>query len=269
MNSKVVVLSAAIVLSCGSVLTACDEVLGVCLETSRSPAGAKVTKVTGQLAHQLFRDGDSQRYELISELHVITAVNGQSVSTREECDAALKLAARGSFTVDVYNVTRGTTLTYTTRSESGDLPLPIDPVRATPGSEHPTLPNVVAGTKTGTWLPRAGYAWVEKRNMNRGVEWKWNQYHPDLRGIYSSRTEGQWNLQPGYDWLTNTPGDLRTRYVGVDFGWWTPPSVPDSNYGSGDGGMTPQEAWRIGNQYRHSPWNYRGHVSPPRQFNER
>jgi hypothetical protein len=47
--------------SAANPVSACDEVLGVCLQTWESSTGALVTDVTGTVARNLFRDGDETR----------------------------------------------------------------------------------------------------------------------------------------------------------------------------------------------------------------
>lgn len=238
----------------------CDDVLGVCLKTSNNPTGALVTSVKGNLAQHLLRAGDTKSYFLVADQHVITAVNGLRVADRDECVAALKNVAGTSFTIDVHNTIRGTTFTY--HCDDTNAPNPgnvATPEKHAPGVAHPTITNVVAGSKPDIWTPAPGYVWVNRRNINEGVRWQWNRTHPNYSGIYSSKTEGRWNLQVGFEFVNNVRGDLRTRYVGWDEG-----GSSDWDFGSGgtdsDPGLSPSFLRQLNN--RHSPYNSRGYTGP-------
>ncbi|MFN4919252.1 MAG: hypothetical protein ACK6D6_17400 [Planctomyces sp.] len=219
-------------LSCHCPLAnACDEVLGLCLKTWGPSGGALVTDVTGTAAANLFREGDQTRYKLIAGQHVIKAVNGNPVATKEECVEALRQAAGGPISIDVLNLERGTTRTYSTEDTPDNNSSAASSTAATDDKKYITDPS------TGELRPAPGYAWVSSRDHSRGVRWKAGMKHPNHRGALSSRRENQWHLASGYQWISSTPGDLRTRYVGVQIDsadttgstWNTPADSDDSD----------------------------------------
>lgn len=235
---------------------ACDDVLGVCLETSVNPPGALVKQVRGELARRLRRENDPQQYFLAADLHVITSVNGERVVSRDECVEALK-KSDSAISIDVFNVSKGTTRTYT--ATTSQVQREDEENLHKPGSPHSSLKHVVAGKKPGSWIPEAGYVWVDPKDISAGVRWQHYQRHPQLGGIYSGRKEGTWALQPGFVWASTDPRDLRAHYVGF---YESDDGDVFSPGGGYDSGFNGQDAWRIGNQYQHSPWNYRGYTGP-------
>lgn len=241
----------------------CDEVLGICMKTFEQNSGALVTKVNGVSARNLRHDGESTRYTLIAGQHVIVAVNGVAVGTADECVEALKRVNGTSFSIDVYNIERGTTRTYISYSAgvstnnggssgttNGD------------GSGASERKNLVWDSRKEQWRPAPGYVWVNNRDHSQGVRWKANMLHPNHRGVFSLRKEGQWSLQMGYEWVSNREGDLRTRYVGIDRDEGNSGSDSSNNGGSNDNGFSSQDAWRMNNLYQHSPYNHWGNYGP-------
>jgi hypothetical protein len=133
--------------SAANPVSACDEVLGVCLQTWESSTGALLTDVTGTVARNLFRDGDETRYMLIAGQHVITAVNGSTVATKAECLEALKQAAGSPVTLEVLNIQRGTTRTYVTKN-------PRQGGKATHGNRGKGSDRrFIRNTAAGEWQP--------------------------------------------------------------------------------------------------------------------
>lgn len=189
----------------------CDHVLGICLRTYQDSEGALVTDVSGTLARDLRHEGESIRYILMAGQHVIKAVNGKPVSTKEECIQELKLVEGQVFTIDVYNIQKDTLRTYTAASSSNgsatDDSTSDDDRNASIGNSK-----LVRDSATGQLKPSPGYVWISKRDHSRGVKWKPRSRHPHRPGIYASRTEGKWLLMSGYEW--DSRADLTTRYVG-------------------------------------------------------
>lgn len=171
--------------SAANPVSACDEILGVCLQTWGSSAGALVTDVTGTVARNLFRDGDQTRYMLIAGQHVITAVNGSTVATKDECLEALKKAAGSPITLEVLNIQRGTTRTYVTKNlrQGG---------KATNGKRgNGSDRRSVRNTSTGEWHPAQPAS---------DSAWTWDTSTPDsqddsinLSGIRSQLERNSFN----------------------------------------------------------------------------
>ncbi len=160
----------------------CDHVLGICLRTYQDSEGALVTDVSGTLARDLRHEGESIRYMLMAGQHVIKAVNGKPVSTKEECIQELKLVEGQVFTIDVYNIQKDTLRTYTAASSSSGS--------ATNDSTSDDDRNASIGnSKTGSRFSHRsaqaipGYVWISKRDHSRGVKWKPRSRHPHRRNL--------------------------------------------------------------------------------------
>ena len=240
---------------------ACDEILGLCLKTSQSPTGALVTNVTGESAKRLKRAGDNTNYYLMAGKHVITSVNGNQISTRDECIAALKRSGK-TITLGVYSFVLNQKRTYTVTlgnsavEHSANFSFGESETTWKAGVRHPEIKNIISTNQSNIWKPKPGYVWNKRNDMNQGVRWRWNRRHPDYRGIYSSKTEGKWLLQPGFEWYTNRDADLRARWIGTNTNFYNngyvPPQGPQYNPG-----LSPGFQQRLNNY--HSPYNYRGY----------
>lgn len=74
-----------------------------------------------------------------------------------------------------------------------------------PGSPHPRVPDVVAGSAAGKWRPAPGFRW-ENPDRFGPVVWAPGEAHPEFAHVIASDTTRRWHPEPGYIWVT--PGKL-------------------------------------------------------------
>jgi len=83
----------------------------------------------------------------------------------------------------------------------------------TPGSPHPSYPNVIAGDSRDDWYPRPGYTWVTNPPDGR-VKWLPSNPHPTVPHVIAGDREDTWDPEPGYAWASGSQNDFRVVPLG-------------------------------------------------------
>lgn len=93
-----------------------------------------------------------------------------------------------------------------------------------PGTEHPTVPHVVANEEYGDWQPAPGYAWDDPSGYseNTRVHWAPGTRHPRAKGLMAGFEAHTWRPAPG--WVFANPADK------LDFSARWQPGIPHPSF---------------------------------------